>query len=57
MDTFLIRVLDAYKRRELTQDEAVSGLAHVMAALDIGNPGEAIVWFQQEGVRMFKDGR
>lgn len=47
MDTFLGHVLDDYKRGELTKEQAVSGLAHVMAALDKGNTGEVRVWLEQ----------
>jgi hypothetical protein len=54
MDAFLERVLNAYKAGEITQEDAVGGLAHVMAALDKGNTGEAISWFNQEGVSFFK---
>lgn len=54
MDDFLARVLDAYKDGNISRNEAVAGLAHVMAALDIGNPIEAISWFNQDGVSFFK---
>ncbi|KAB0471089.1 hypothetical protein K6V72_10425 [Ralstonia insidiosa] len=54
MDAFLERVLDAYKAGEITRDDAVGGLAHVMAALDNGNTGEAVSWFNQKGVTFFK---
>lgn len=47
MDAFLGHVLDDYKAGELTKDEAIAGLAHVMAALDIGNYAEAVSWFEQ----------
>lgn len=55
MDGFLVRVLDAYKDGKLSRTEAVSGLAHVMAALDIRNTQEAVLWFRQDGVKFFKD--
>ena len=54
MDDFLARVLDAYKDGSISRNEAVGGLAQVMAALDIGNFGEAISWFNQDGVSFFK---
>lgn len=47
MDAFLAHVLDDYKAGEITKDEAVGALAHVMAALDMGNTAEAVNWFQQ----------
>lgn len=47
MDAFLGAVLDDYKAGEITKGQAVSGLAHVIAAIDIGNYGEAINWFRQ----------
>jgi len=55
MDAFLGRVLDAYKGEEISRDSVVSGLVHVMAALDIGNIGEAQSWFKQDGVSFFKN--
>lgn len=48
-----LSVLDAYKVGEISRDDAVGGLAHVMAALDKGNAGEAVSWFTQEGVTFF----
>lgn len=47
MDAFLGHVLDDYKSGTLTKQQAVSGLAHVMAALDKGNVGEARTWLEQ----------
>ena len=55
MDAFLKRVLNAYKNDEISQGSVIGGLAQVMAALDQGNTGEAISWFNQEGVSFFKD--
>lgn len=55
MDAFLGRVLDAYKNGEISKSSAIGGLAHVMAALDIRNTGEALSWFNQEGVNFFKE--
>lgn len=54
MDGFLGRVLDAYKAGEITRQSAMSGLAHVIAAVDINNHPEAIAWFNQKGVDFFK---
>ncbi len=55
MDDFLGRVLDAYKSGDISRETAISGLAHVMAALDKGNTGGAVSWFNQEGVSFFKE--
>lgn len=55
MDDFLKRVLEGYKNEEITIESAIDGLAHVMAALDIGNTGEAVSWFKSEGLSFFKD--
>lgn len=55
MDNFLEKVLDGYKNGALTKSEAVNGLAHVMAALDINNTQEAVSWFNQENLEFFKD--
>lgn len=45
MDDFLGAVLDDYKRGAITKAQAVGGLAHVMAALDLDNYVEARTWF------------
>lgn len=55
MDLMLERVLDAYKAGTVSRDQVVGGLAQIMAALDKGNVGEAINWFNQEGVILFND--
>ena len=47
MDQFLGHVLDYYKTGQIDKTEAVSTLAHVMAALDQDNYSEAINWFEQ----------
>jgi hypothetical protein len=47
MDAFLGHVLDDYKNGAITREEAIGGLAHVMAALDIGNYAEARNWLEQ----------
>lgn len=46
-DAFLGHVLEDFKAGAITKDQAVGGLAHVMAALDLGNYGEATNWFEQ----------
>ena len=47
MDAFLGFVLDDYKAGEITKEEAIGALAHVIAAIDKGNYGEAVNWFEQ----------
>lgn len=47
MDAFLGFVLEDFKDGVITKDAAVGHLAHVIAAVDIGNYGEAINWFEQ----------
>lgn len=47
MDAFLGHVLEDFKAGDITKEEAVGGLAHVMAAIDCGNYGEAITWLEQ----------
>lgn len=47
MDAFLGHVLDDYKEGTITKEQAVGGLAHVMAALDLDNYPEARSWFEQ----------
>ena len=55
MDAFLRHVLEDHKAGDITTDQAVGGLAHVMAALDIDNYGEAVSWFEQ-GRKFIRDG-
>ncbi len=55
MDAFLGHALEDFKAGLITKDQAVGGLAHVMAALDKGNTGEAINWFEQ-GRKFIRDG-
>lgn len=47
MDAFLGHVLDDFKAGEITKAQAIGGLAHVMAALDLDNYSEARSWFEQ----------
>lgn len=47
MDAFLGHVLEDFKAGDITKEEAVGGLAQVIAAIDIGNYGEATNWFEQ----------
>lgn len=46
MDIFLGHVLDDYKAAKITKQQAIAALAHVMAALDLDNYGEARSWFE-----------
>ncbi len=47
MDAFMGHVLDDFKFGEITKAQAVGALAHIMAALDLGNYDEARSWFEQ----------
>jgi hypothetical protein len=47
MDDFLGAVIDDYKAGVVTREQVVSGFAHVIAAVDIGNYGEARTWFRE----------
>jgi hypothetical protein len=47
MDAFLGHVLEDFKAGKITKEQAVGGLAHVIAAIDQGNYGEAVNWFEQ----------
>lgn len=55
MDALLGHVPDDYKAGTITKEQAIGGLAHVMAALDIGNTAEAQSWFEQ-GRKFIRDG-
>ncbi|GAC1603912.1 hypothetical protein ACWKW4_22095 [Hydrogenophaga borbori] len=55
MDAFLGDVLEDFKAGAITKEQAIGGLAHVMAALDIGNTGEARSWFEN-GRSFIRDG-
>ncbi len=54
MDAFLEHVLEDYKAGAITKEQAIGGLAHVMAALNLGNVGEARSWFR-EGRKYIRD--
>lgn len=54
MDAFLGHVLEDFKAGIITKEQAVGGLAHVMAALDIGATWEARSWFEQ-GRKFIRD--
>jgi hypothetical protein len=55
MDAFLGHVLEDFKAGAITKEQAAGGLAHVMAALDIGNTAEARSCFEQ-GRKFIRDG-
>ena len=48
-------VLEDFKAGTITKEQAIGGLAHVMAALDIGNTAEASNWFEN-GQKFIRDG-
>ncbi len=56
MDAFLGHVLEDFKAGQITKEEAVGGLAHVIAAIDIGNYDEAVTWLEQ-GRKLIKSTR
>lgn len=47
MDAFLGFVLDDYKNGKITKEQAVSGIAHVITAIDERNEDEAKMWLAQ----------
>ena len=53
MDSFLGHILDEYKNNNISKLDAVSYIAHTIAAIDLGNYGEAINWFEQGRKLMF----
>lgn len=50
MENLINAALDGYKNGTLSRDSAMSSLAHVMAAIDIGNYAEARNWFNNPGL-------
>ncbi len=54
MDTFLGMLLDKYKTGAMSKSTAVDICAHIMAALDKGNIGEARAWFE-EGIERIRE--
>ncbi|MCU7927522.1 MAG: hypothetical protein KZQ97_13905 [Candidatus Thiodiazotropha sp. (ex Dulcina madagascariensis)] len=47
MKAFLGHVLDDYKSGVITKEQAIAGIAHTMAALDLDNYEEARHWLEQ----------
>lgn len=50
MDNLINAALDGYKNGTLSRDSARRSLAHVIAAIDIGNYAEAREWFKNPGL-------
>ncbi len=47
METFIELVLDDYKLGKLSKSQAISGITHVMVALELDNYTEVRTWFEQ----------
>jgi len=47
MDSFLGHVLDDYKNGVITKEQATSGIAHVISAVNNGEYHEARMWLAQ----------
>ena len=47
MDAFLGHVLEDFRAGSITKEEAIGGLAHVMAAIDKGNYDEVTSWLKE----------
>ena len=54
MDTFIGAIIDDYKNDLLSKQALISGLGHVIAAIDNGNHDEARKWFK-EGRKFIRD--
>ncbi|RZG14063.1 hypothetical protein EXT47_14640 [Pseudoalteromonas sp. CO342X] len=54
MDAFIGAIIDDYKNGSLSKQALVSGLGHVIAAIDLGNHDEARKWFK-EGRKFIKN--
>jgi hypothetical protein len=52
-DALIGHVLDDYRAGTLTKADAIGGLAELIAAIDIGNEGEARAWLT-EGRKRFQ---
>lgn len=55
MDAFFGHLIDAVVAGRLSKANAVSKLSHIVGAVDIGNYGEAINWFEQGRKRLVDD--
>lgn len=47
MDVFLGTVSNGHREGTMSKAQCISVLAHVIAAVDLGNYGEALNWFRQ----------
>jgi len=45
MDAFIGAVIDDYKNGQVSKQAVITGLGHVIAAIDNGNHDEARKWF------------
>ncbi|AEG13588.1 hypothetical protein KO533_18980 [Shewanella sp. NKUCC05_KAH] len=45
MDHFIGAILEDYKNGIVSKEAVISGLGHVIAAIDLGNHDEARKWF------------
>lgn len=52
-DVLIGHVLDDYRAGTLSKSDAIGGLAQLVAAIDIGNEGEARAWLK-EGRKRFQ---
>ncbi len=56
LDAFLGHILDDYKNAFIGKEQAIGGIAHVVAALDIGNYDEVRSWLEQ-GRKFVRNGQ
>lgn len=47
MDLFLNHILEDFKNGDLTKNQVAGALKQIISAIDTGNYGEAIYWFEQ----------
>jgi hypothetical protein len=55
MDDMLRRAMEAHTAGTISAAAVQSGMAHIMAAIDLGNFEEVRKWFTQNGVEYFQD--
>jgi hypothetical protein len=55
MDAFFGHLIDAVVAGHLSKDSAVSKLSLIVTAVDIGDYGEAIKWFEEGRKRLVDD--
>ena len=56
IDALLGHVLEDFRAGSITKEEAISGLAHVIAAIDKGNYAEVTSWLK-EGRKLIRSHR